>query len=70
MVTRLKWPTSQKRYVGRKYRGRRDRRQVTLTVVDVTFGGDLIIHRRGWGRQTWDQDTWNEYLETAKEIEQ
>jgi hypothetical protein len=65
---KIGWRRFQRLYVGRKYRGRVEGIQITLTVVDVTLGGDPVIRRRGYGDTRWDQSFFEEFASRAKEI--
>lgn len=58
-------------FVGRKLRGVMDglqQKTVTLRVVDVTFGGDVVIHRRSYGQFTISQELFLKFAETAKDV--
>ncbi len=59
----------EKAYVGRKFCGRLDGRQLTVSVIDVTFGGQIVTRRRGfYGSQMWDQEDWLAFESTARDV--
>ena len=55
-------------YVGKKYRGTLDEKQVTLRVIDVTLGADVVIRRRSRGESLVQQSKFLEFMKTAKEL--
>jgi hypothetical protein len=57
------------KHVGKKYRGTLDGNRVTIRVVDVTFGADVVIRRRSYGQSTMSQGEFLAFVQTAKEIE-
>lgn len=67
MSKRLTWVEMEKRYVGNKYCGKEDGKQLTLTCIDVTLGGDISVRDKRYS-YTWPQERWLKYMETAKQI--
>lgn len=66
---RILWGELQKRYVGKKYRGRTadGKSQLTLEVVDVNFGGNLICYsQRNPQRRVISQEEFLAFVKTAK----
>jgi hypothetical protein len=65
---RLTFATLGLMYVGKKYCGTLDGKRVTLRVIDVTFGSDVVIRRRSYGESVVQQSKFLSFMETAKEI--
>lgn len=69
MGERLQYATLGLLYVGKKYRGVLNEKRVTLRVIDVTLGADVVIRRRSRGESVVQQVKFLSFVKTAKEIE-
>lgn len=55
-------------YVNRKFKGVDAGKRKTLRVIDVTFGGDVWVYRRSYGRELWTQERFLKFMEVAAEL--
>ena len=67
---RLTWKELDE-HCGKKYRGidPRDGKRKTLTFRDVQLGGDVVIYRRGWGEEIWEQERFLLFLSRSKRLD-
>lgn len=67
---RLTWADLRETYQGNKYQGidPDDNNRKTLTVIDVTLGGDVVMNHYRWGNETWDQERFMAFVDNAKLI--
>ncbi len=65
---KIPWSKLEKLYVGKKYVGKNEGRQVTFKVVDTTLGGGLVICRRGYQDETVSQDWFLKFISKARQV--